>query len=134
MCICKAQQILPLNIQFHFNPLPCIKVVFTHVWYCRYCLQLWKRIYHLLLSAGIFQAKRKQLAINLRCTYCVFTWWHSINAGYVCHNQIIIIKASLQSHVLWAYQTNMILDHPHDLLKILILSGKLNMYYRGHLT
>ena len=31
MCIYKAQQILPLNIQFHYNPLPYQKVVFTHI-------------------------------------------------------------------------------------------------------
>ncbi len=29
----------------------------------------------LLISSGIFQGKRKHFAWNLKCRYCVFTWW-----------------------------------------------------------
>ena len=34
-----------------------------------------KEIDRLLISAGFHQGKGKQLAINLQCTYCVFTLW-----------------------------------------------------------
>ena len=70
MCIFKAQQILPLNVQFHFNPLPYQKVAFTHVWYSRLYLSLQNRIDRLLISAGFFSRKHKYLAINLQYTYC----------------------------------------------------------------
>ena len=65
-----------------------------YVLYSRYSLSLWKRIDCLLVTLGIFQAKWKYSACDLKYRYCIFTLW-----GRAAVNNLLLL-CILQRHQL----------------------------------
>ena len=77
-CVLQARpKILPFKvIMSYVNQIRYQRYIFAsiHPMNCNYtCLKILPLHVRLLISGGIFQAKRKQLAMNRQCTYCVFT-------------------------------------------------------------
>ena len=81
MCINKAQDILPFDVQFHFNPLHA-KKMYLHMFDIVDTTFSYKIEWIVCSFVPDFSKEKGKstevLAINLQCTYCVFTLWTQI--------------------------------------------------------